>query len=218
MRIIAPSILSADFGNLAKEIEMVNRSEADWLHLDIMDGLFVPNISFGFPVVEAVAKLSEKPLDAHLMIMNPERYVKRFAEVGVSWLSFHLEATEDVQKCVDLIHESGMKSGLAIKPATPVSSIRQFLPELDYIVVMSVEPGYSGQKFMPEALYKAAETKRLVEEVNPDCLIQMDGGISQDNIDEIEKSGVDIFVAANAVFGADNPSDAIAALKRKKSL
>lgn len=217
-RLIAPSMLSADFGNLDRDVEMVNRSVADWFHLDIMDGVFVPNISFGFPVVKAIAAKAKKTLDAHLMITEPERYVTRFAEAGVHYLSFHFEATSDSQSVIDLIHSSEMKAGLAIKPATDVSVLEPYIKSLDYILIMSVEPGYSGQKFMPVALEKAKEVRKMVDKLNPECLIQMDGGISPSNIDEVEASGVDVFVAASAIFNSPDPNETISIIKCRKSL
>jgi len=211
-------MLSADFGNLNKDIEMVNQSEADWFHLDIMDGVFVPNISFGFPVVKAIFSKTNKPLDAHLMIIEPEKYLARFAEAGVQYLSFHYEATKDPQSVIDSIHECGMKAGMAIKPATDISVLEPFVKSLDYILVMSVEPGYSGQKFMPLALERAKAVKKMIESINPKCLLQMDGGISTLNVDDVEAAGVDVIVAASAVFNSSNPDATISTLKHKRSL
>ena len=209
MRIVAPSILSADFGNLERDIKMIDRSVAEWVHVDIMDGLFVPNISFGFPVVKAVRKATTKVLDAHLMIVEPERYVKRFAEVGVDYVTFHHEACANPRAAIAEIKAAGAKAGVSIKPATPVEAIFDYLSELDLVLVMSVEPGFGGQSFMPDSLDKVRALRKEIDEKGYNCLIEIDGGISAKNAKEVFDAGCDAVVAGSAVFGAENQEQAI---------
>ena len=177
-RMIAPSVLAADFGHLERDVQMVDRSEAAWVHVDVMDGCFVPNISFGFPVLRAVRRATQKPLDVHLMIIEPERYIARFAHDGADWVTFHLEATDDALHCVHLIRESGAKVGVSIKPKTPVESLRPILSEVDMVLVMSVEPGFGGQKFMPNSLDKVRKIKAEAERQGLNLEIEIDGGIN----------------------------------------
>lgn len=191
---------------------MVNRSEAAWIHVDVMDGVFVPNISFGFPVLRAIRQVATKPLDVHLMITEPERYIARFAHDGADWITFHLEATEDAQHCVHLIRESGAKVGISIKPKTPVESLRPILPQVDMVLIMSVEPGFGGQKFIPESLDRIRELRRMAEELNPDLQIEVDGGISSANAGALYEAGSNVLVAGSSVFKAENPEAEIHAM------
>lgn len=209
---IAPSVLAADFGHLTQEVQMVNRSEAAWIHVDVMDGVFVPNLSFGFPVLRAIRQVATKPLDVHLMITEPERYIARFAHDGADWITFHLEATEDVLHCIHLIRESGAKVGISIKPKTPVESLRPILPQVDMVLIMSVEPGFGGQKFISESLDRIRELRRMAEELNPDLLVEVDGGISSANAGALYEAGANVLVAGSSVFKAENPEAEIHAM------
>jgi ribulose-phosphate 3-epimerase len=212
--LIAPSILSADFGNLQRDIEMINKSEADWFHVDVMDGVFVPNISFGFPVMEAVAKHALKPLDVHLMIVKPEEYIERFAKAGASMITVHYEACTHLHRVIQNIHDAGCKASVALNPHTPVSLLKDILVDLDMVLIMSVNPGFGGQKFIPNTFNKVRELKSMASLVNPDLLIEVDGGISINNIQELAMAGVDVFVAGNAVFAASSPKEMISSLKK----
>ena len=206
---IAPSVLAADFGHLERDVQMVDRSEAAWVHVDVMDGCFVPNISFGFPVLRAVRRATQKPLDVHLMIIEPERYIARFAHDGADWITFHLEATQDTLHCIHLIRESGAKVGISIKPKTPVESLRPILGEVDMVLVMSVEPGFGGQSFKPESLDKVRALRKEIADKGYDCLIEIDGGISAKNAREVYDAGVDVAVAGSSVFNAEDPEQMI---------
>lgn len=208
-RIVAPSILSADFGNLERDTLMLNRSAAEWVHVDVMDGVFVPNISFGFPVLKAVTKVSTKVIDTHLMICDPIRYVEQFAAAGSDYVTFHYEAAEDIDACIDAIHKAGAKAGISIKPATEPEVLEQWLHKTDMVLVMSVEPGFGGQSFMPYSLDKVRRLKAMVERLNPECIIEIDGGISATNAAEVFAAGVDVVVAGSAVFCAPNPEEEI---------
>lgn len=211
-RILAPSILSADFGHLDRVVGMLDRSAAEWVHIDVMDGVFVPNISFGFPVLKAVRKATRKVLDVHLMIVEPEKYVRRFAEAGADFVTFHLEASTDPARCIALIRESGARVGITIKPATPVESMREWLPAVDMVLIMSVEPGFGGQEFIPASFDKIRELRRMAAESNPALLVEVDGGITRQNAQEVYAAGANVLVAGNAVFGAEDPERAIAEL------
>ena len=209
---IAPSMLAADFLHLEKDVELVNEN-ADLFHLDIMDGVFVPNISFGFPVVEAIASIAKKPLDVHLMIVNPENYVKRFAQVGAGMISFHLNATENPDAVLASIRESGAKAGLVINPDIPVEDLFPYLKDADYVLLMSVFAGFGGQKFI-EATYDRIRTlKAEIERQGLDIKIEVDGGVSASNAAALAEAGAEIFVAGSAVFKAENPAEVIAAMR-----
>lgn len=199
-------MLSADFGHLERDTQMIDRSAAQWVHIDVMDGVFVPNISFGFPVLKAIRKATRKPLDVHLMIVSPEKYLTRFVEAGADLLTFHYEATDDPRACIELIRKAGAKVGVSIKPATPVDVLRGILPLIDLVLVMSVEPGFGGQSFILASLEKIAQLRALAREAGLETIIEVDGGISSHNAGEIFAAGADVLVAGNAVFGAQDPA------------
>ena len=207
-------MLSADFGKLHRDCRRVNRSAAGWFHLDVMDGIFVPNISFGFPVCKAIAEVAEKPLDAHLMIVEPWRYIERFAALGVKYLSVHYEACNDrrLKECIKLIRGCGMGVGVAINPETPAEVLIPYLRSIDYVVVMGVHPGYSGQEYIPETTEKVAVLAEMVIGAEADCFIQVDGGVHVGNIAELERSGAGVFVAGSAAFSCGDPVKAVRAL------
>lgn len=211
--IIAPSILAADFGNLARDIQMVNRSEAEWIHLDIMDGVFVPNISYGFPVVSAIAKEAKKVLDAHLMIIDPDRYVENFAKMGVEYLSVHYEACTHLHRSLQNIRNLGMKAGVALNPHTPVHLLEDILEECDYVLLMSVNPGFGGQKFIENAVKKVAALKEMILKRGLSTLIEVDGGVNRHNAPILAAAGADALVAGSSVFNAPDPLAEIIALK-----
>ena len=209
MRIVAPSILSADFGNLERDIKMIDRSAAEWVHIDVMDGVFVPNISFGFPIIKPVRKATDKVLDVHLMITEPEKYVKRFVEAGANYVTFHHEACADPRAAIAEIKAAGAKAGVSIKPATSAEEIFDYLGELDMVLVMSVEPGFGGQSFMPHSLDKVRALRKEIDEKGYSCLIEIDGGISAKNAREVFDAGVDVIVAGSSVFNAEDQEQAI---------
>lgn len=208
-RIIAPSVLSADFGHLERDILMLDKSRAEWIHIDVMDGVFVPNISFGFPVMKPIRQATAKFMDVHLMIVEPEKYVARFVEAGADLVTFHLEATRDPKKCIDLIREAGARVGISIKPATPVSALAEWLPLIDLVLVMSVEPGFGGQSFMPDSIGKVSDLRRMAAESNPSLMIEVDGGISSKNARLLFDAGAEALVAGSAVFKAADPQQEI---------
>ena len=204
-RIISPSMLSADFGNLERDTKMIDRSAAEWVHIDVMDGVFVPNISFGFPVMKPIRKATSKVLDVHLMIIRPELYVKRFVEAGADYVTFHYEATEDIDGCIDAIRQAGAKVGISIKPATEADVLKDILPKVDMVLVMSVEPGFGGQSFIESSLDKISRLAEMREQQGLDFLIEVDGGISAKNSGRVFEAGAEVLVAGSAVFGAEDP-------------
>ncbi|MDO5497549.1 MAG: ribulose-phosphate 3-epimerase [Alistipes sp.] len=208
-RIISPSMLSADFGNLERDTRMIDRSQAEWVHIDVMDGVFVPNISFGFPVMKPIRQATKKVLDVHLMIVEPEKYVEKFVKEGADYVTFHVEATEQIRHCIDLIHNAGAKAGVSIKPATPTRVLRDLLSKIDLVLVMSVEPGFGGQSFMPNAIDKVRELAAMRKEQGLDFLIEVDGGISSKNAALLFDAGAEALVAGSAVFKAENPEQEI---------
>ena len=212
--LIAPSMLSANFGNLASDIEMVNNSEADLFHLDIMDGLFVPNISYGFPVVKAISELAKKPMDAHLMIVDPDRYIERFAKEGVKYLSVHIEACTHLHRTIQNIKECGMKAGVALNPHTPAYMIKEIIADTDFVLVMSVNPGFGGQSFIASSHNKIREIRDMASKAAPNLLIEVDGGVSKENAPLLVEAGADILVAGNSIFSKSSPSEAIKELKQ----
>ena len=211
--IIAPSILSADFGNLQRDIEMINQSEADWFHVDVMDGVFVPNISFGFPVMAAVKKHATKPLDVHLMIVEPDKFIPEFAKAGADRITVHYEACTHLHRTIQLIKASGCKAGVALNPHTPVTLLQDVIEDLDLVLIMSVNPGFGGQAFIHNTYKKIQDLKRLSQGVNEDLIIQVDGGVSLLNIAKLVSAGANAFVAGSAIFATDNPSQTIIEMK-----
>lgn len=212
-QIIAPSLLSADFANLQRDIEMINNSEADWFHVDVMDGVFVPNISFGFPVLKAVQQHATKPLDVHLMIVNPEKYIQEFAKGGAAIITVHYEACTHLHRVIQLIKDAGCKASVALNPHTPVSLLKDILTELDMVLIMSVNPGFGGQQFIPQTLNKIAELRAMANQVHPNLIIEVDGGVGISNLASLMKAGANAFVAGNAIFAASSPTQMIADLK-----
>ena len=204
-RILAPSMLSADFGHLADDTKMIDRSAAQWIHIDVMDGVFVPNISFGFPVLKAIKAASDKFCDVHLMIVEPEKYVERFAKAGADLVTFHIEATQDVEGTIELIRKSGAKVGISIKPATQPEVLDSLLDKIDLILVMSVEPGFGGQSFMPNSVDKVKYLRKAIDERGMNVTIEIDGGVSAANAGMLYEAGCDALVAGSAVFGAADP-------------
>ena len=211
--LIAPSVLSANFGNLDKDIELINRSDADWFHLDVMDGVFVPNISFGFPIIKAIKKLSTKPLDIHLMIVNPDNYTLAFKEVGADILTVHLEACSHLHRSIQNIKNLGMKAGVAINPHTPIESLKDIISDIDLVCLMSVNPGFGGQKFIENTFEKVRNLKLLIEQKKSNALIEIDGGVDLKNYKKLIESGANVLVAGNTVFNSENPTETIKLLK-----
>ena len=211
--LIAPSLLSADFGHLAQDIEMINRSETDWLHLDIMDGVFVPNISFGFPVLKYVADLCQKPLDVHLMIVQPEKFIPEVKALGAMMMNVHYEACTHLHRVVGAIHDAGMKAGVTLNPSTPVCLLQDIICDVDMVLLMSVNPGFGGQKFIEHTIDKVKELRELIERTGSKALIQVDGGVNLDTGRRLVEAGADVLVAGNSVFKAPDPVAMIHELK-----
>ena len=211
--LVSPSLLAADFGNLERDILMINRSEADWLHLDIMDGVFVPNISFGFPIIEHVKKVADKPLDVHLMIVDPDRYLTRFHDAGANILTVQYEACIHLQRTVTEIKRLGMKAGVAINPHTPVLLLKNILSFVDMVLIMTVNPGFGGQSFIMESYNKISELREMIDTKGYNVLIEVDGGIDTKNSPKLIQTGVNVLVAGNSVFSSDDPVKTIAKLK-----
>ena len=210
--IVAPSMLSADFANLGKDIDMVNQN-GDIFHLDIMDGVFVPNISYGTPVIKAITARATIPVEAHLMIVEPQKFIKDYKEMGVAAISVHYEACTHLDRVVNQIKELGMKAGVAINPHTSVNLLQDIVKVSDYILVMSVNPGFGGQKFIPYTTQKIRDLKKIIQDNNPNCLIEVDGGVGLSNIEELARAGADVVVAGNAVFSSKNPAETIKKLQ-----
>lgn len=215
---IAPSVLAADFANIQRDVEMINSSDADWFHIDIMDGVFVPNISFGFPVMEAIKKHAKKPLDVHLMIVDPDRYITAFKKAGADVLTVHFEACNHLHRTIQAIKAEGMKAGVALNPHTPVTVLKDVIADLDLVCIMSVNPGFGGQKFIRNTFNKVQELKAMIVAAESDCLIEIDGGVGTDNAKLLVDCGADVLVAGSSVFGAENPVETVAQLKKLETI
>lgn len=213
--IIAPSILAADFGNLQRDVEMVNQSEADWFHIDIMDGVFVPNISYGMPVLEAIKKHATKPLDVHLMIIDPDRYISTFKKLGSEILTVHYEACTHLHRTIQAIKNEGMKAGVALNPHTPVSVLEDIIQDVDLVLIMSVNPGFGGQSFIENTFKKVAQAKDLILKSNSKAIIEVDGGVTNQNAHQLIEAGATALVAGSFVFNSKNPTETIKSLKNR---
>ncbi len=212
--IISPSLLAADFLNLKDEIKMINNSEADWLHLDVMDGVFVPNISFGFPILEAVSKVCTKPLDVHFMIVHPERYIEQTARLGTMMMNVHYEACTHLHRTIQEIHAAGMKAGVTLNPATPVCVLEDIIRDVDMVLLMSVNPGFGGQKFIENTIRKVERLRNMIREAETHTLIEVDGGVQAETAPRLVKAGVDVLVSGSYVFKSTDPCSTIQALKK----
>ncbi|MBN2893268.1 MAG: ribulose-phosphate 3-epimerase [Bacteroidales bacterium] len=210
---VSPSFLSANFNDLASDIDLINKSEADWFHLDIMDGVFVPNISFGFPIISHIKKLATKPLDVHLMIVQPDKYIEKFKKSGADILTVHYEACTHLHRTIQNIKSVGMKAGASLNPHTPVSVLEDIIEDLDLVLIMSVNPGYGGQKFIENSYKKIKQLRKMIDETNSKALIEVDGGVDFTNNKKLYQAGVDVLVAGSSVFKSNNPEEAIQNLK-----
>ena len=216
--LISPSLLSANFIDLKSDIDMINKSEADWLHMDIMDGVFVPNISFGFPVLEAVSKVCTKPLDVHFMIERPERYIQQTAKIGAMMMNVHYEACVHLHRTIQQIHAAGMKAGVTLNPSTPVSVLEDIIGDLDMVLLMSVNPGFGGQKFIENTIKKVGRLRQLIKESHSHALIEVDGGVQAETAPRLVKAGVNVLVSGSYVFKSTDPISTIHAMKELKQL
>ena len=210
---VSPSLLAADFANLTKDIDMINRSEADWLHLDVMDGVFMPNISFGFPVLQAVAKICQKPLDVHLMIVDPGKFTEQVKALGAYMMNVHYEACPHLHRTIQQIHDAGMKAGVTLNPHTPVNVLEDIIQDVDMVLLMTVNPGFGGQKFIEHSIQKVQRLKELIQKSGSHALIEVDGGVNHETAPRLVEAGVDVLVAGSYVFGAENPEQRIKELK-----
>lgn len=212
--LISPSLLSANFLNLREEIEMINQSEADWLHMDVMDGVFVPNISFGFPIIKTVSSICNKPLDVHLMIVHPERYIQQVADAGAMMMNVHVEATNHLHRTIEDIHKAGMKAGITLNPSTPLCQVEEVINDVDMVLLMGVNPGFGGQKFIEHTIDKVTRLKELITMTDSQALIEVDGGVQAETAPRLVSAGVDILVSGSYVFKSTDPISTISALKK----
>ncbi len=213
-RLVAPSILSADFNNLGKDIELINQSEADYIHFDVMDGVFVPNISFGIPVIEHVKKIAEKPLDVHLMIVNPDHFIEPFVKAGASIITVHYEACTHLHRTIQHIKSFGIKASVCLNPHTPVAALEDIIHELDMVLLMSVNPGFGGQKFIENTYKKVRQLRKMIDDIGSDCLIEVDGGVNNETGKKLFDEGANVLVAGSFVFKSENPASTISGLKQ----
>jgi ribulose-phosphate 3-epimerase len=213
--LVAPSILAADFANLERDVKMINSSEADWIHVDVMDGVFVPNISFGMPVIEAIKRHATKPLDVHLMIVQPERYIETFRKIGADVITVHIEACTHLHRTIQQIHATGAQAGVALNPHTPINSLSDILADIDLVCLMSVNPGFGGQKFIERTFSKVRALKTLIQQAGSKAKIEIDGGVNSENAPQLMTAGADVLVAGNFVFSSPNPGEVISRLKNQ---